>query len=224
MHRRHAFTLVELLVVIAIVAVLMALLMPAVQYARESARRTQCANSVRQVGLAVIQFCDAHAGLFPKTAHDTAINRCWIYTIAPYLENVDEIRICPDDQKGEARLQLKLTSYVMNAYITDGQAVGAVVNRNKLVSTSKTMVAFELTDRANRPITLQDDHVHSNNWFTVSNINAKTVFQAVNADVATDRHGQGAHYLYADGRVEHITAETINEWCLVPTNFVKPIK
>jgi prepilin-type N-terminal cleavage/methylation domain-containing protein len=53
---RHAFTLVELLVVIAIIGVLVAILLPAVQAAREAARRTACTNNIRQVALAVANY------------------------------------------------------------------------------------------------------------------------------------------------------------------------
>ena len=65
--RRPAFTLVELLVVMAIIGLLVALLLPAVQSAREAARRTQCRSQLKQVGLALHNYHDAHGALPPGT-------------------------------------------------------------------------------------------------------------------------------------------------------------
>src|SRR5690242_20085001 len=83
-HGARGFTLVELLVVIAIIGILIALLLPAVQAAREAARRTQCKNKLKQLGLATINFNDTKKQL--PAAWYLNDYTTWAALVLPFIE------------------------------------------------------------------------------------------------------------------------------------------
>lgn len=91
MFQKRGFTLVELLVVIAIIGVLVALLLPAIQAAREAARRSSCQNNLRQLGIALHNHIDARGGL-PPCRSTKPVQRGSFIDLLPYIEqsNVHE--------------------------------------------------------------------------------------------------------------------------------------
>lgn len=125
---RAGFTLIELLVVIAIIAVLIALLLPAVQQAREAARRTQCKNSLKQLGLALHNHHDTFLRLPPgacrdntpfSNANSNGWGSSWMIYILPYIDQAP----------------------MYNAYQLSGNS-GCFNSNNNTVVKNKTIPAF----------------------------------------------------------------------------------
>jgi len=123
--RRAAFTLIELLVVIAIIAVLIGLLLPAVQQAREAARRSQCLNNLRQLSLGLQNF-HASFDCFPSSVSGSGAQHFWGAQILPYLDqnplaNIYDYTVKFNDEKNKAAVQTPLS--VMNCPSTPGTPV-----------------------------------------------------------------------------------------------------
>jgi prepilin-type processing-associated H-X9-DG protein/prepilin-type N-terminal cleavage/methylation domain-containing protein len=93
MRRRTAFTMVELLIVIAIITILISLLLPAIQSAREQARRTHCVNNLMQLGIALANYAATHSVLPPGVVNDqgpilnlpSGYHHSWVVQILPFV-------------------------------------------------------------------------------------------------------------------------------------------
>ena len=213
----RGFTLIELLTVIAIIAILAGLLIPAVNRVRVSARQSVCASNMRQIGLALHMFANDHNGRLPGIAHFSE-NESWIFTLAPYLDDVNEIRISPGDPRRDERMARDhSTSYVMNDLIFlqaidhRGRPVGPDrTNLHRMRDPSGVILAFTGSERRGHAPT--EDHTHAATWAG----NWTGFINDVSPDFhrtrdSEDRTFGAANYLYADGRVETKRAADVKQ-------------
>jgi len=234
---RQGFTLIELLVVIAIIAILIGLLLPAVQKVREAAARIKCGNNLKQIGIGLHMFAGDHGGAFPRSTHSGPVTQSWVFTLAPYLESVNTIRMCPVDPQFQDRLGNNGTSYAMNEYVCE-PGTGESRFLDKMRATSRTFIVFTVSDDKGSAVT--EDHTHSRGWFTPATADAR--WSRVVRDVQVSRFGGkrwagpldparppdsergsgSANYLFADGHVEHIPASQIRQWVNDGFNFALP--
>jgi prepilin-type N-terminal cleavage/methylation domain-containing protein/prepilin-type processing-associated H-X9-DG protein len=205
----RGMTLVELLVVVAIIGTLVGLLLPAVQGVRESARRIQCHNTLRQIGIATMLYTDTHRDRFPRSSHSAAANRepGWTTALAPFLElrepkteadlaaNLNAAFRCPNDPSRDPFLY----SYGLNVHMElDPQGddyVGSPATWRKRRQIPRPKRTILVAEAEPQPFI---DHFMCHLW---------SKFKAAETDVAFDRHGSDSHYLFVDGHVEPLRLE-----------------
>ena len=199
MERKRGFTLIELLVVIAIIAILAAILFPVFARAREKARQTSCLSNCKQMGLAVMMYCQDYDETYPALQMPLAEpftyngfshhNMLWYMAIEPYHRNV-QVFNCPSSEVTWRGQYTGNTRYGVNAELTyywQTSRVPATMAEVRIPAETIVIADSDWTRSTN-------DYGWSNSWALRRTPHVSRFIPA--------RHNDGANITYADGHAK----------------------
>lgn len=203
---RSGFSLIELLVSIGIVCVLAAVSAAGLPRVLESSRATKCLANLRQIGAAALLCAGDNDGRLPMSAHQSD---SWVGSLTNYLEGT-KLFLCPSYPN-----KVRLYSYAINDFLTPNPYGAEELDYSRLSvlpTASTTLLMAECNEKY-----AASDHFH----FADGDVGYSAA--AFAAQVAVQRHGASANYLFADGHVASLTWTSVKAELQKPgSRFIRP--
>lgn len=212
---RPGVTLIQMFVGLLILGVVVALFLPAPRRAREAARRTQCKNNLKQIGLALHNYHDVW-GTFPPACTFDADGKplhSWRTLLLPYLDQaalynkIDFSKAWDDPANAEVFKTLVHTYSCPSSPSPQGQtAYLAVVGEKSVLGQARSKTIKEITDgTANTLLVIEVPYEYSVQWMEPRDADEALVLASFRPDVKKTQHAGGDHVLMADGTVRFLS-------------------